>query len=193
MSRSYLYLIDLTNTANSVDALEQTRDVVDESTLDPQPFGYSGMFVFIEQFLVIYDELIMNFILALVAVAILSLLVLGKVFIVILICLTVVSDGVCCSAVAIFSCDWIIECIDFLRLPCDLVVIEGLAPALSDLLQKSTRFFVGRVFRHAHRRKRCPRYMQLPCWFIGLRHWPYFLPRTVYPSWWSQGASSKGA
>lgn len=38
----------------------------------------------------IYDELILNFILALVAVAVLSLFVLGKLSIVVLVCFTVV-------------------------------------------------------------------------------------------------------
>ena len=47
-----------------------------------------------EQYLVIYDELIMNFILALVAVAALSVFVLGKIAIVALVCFTVVRR--CC-------------------------------------------------------------------------------------------------
>lgn len=94
ISRTGLYLIDLTSTANSVDALKQTREVVDESTLDPQPFGFSSTFVFTEQYLVLYEELIGSFTLALVAVVILSLLVLGKVAVVILICVTVVRVGV---------------------------------------------------------------------------------------------------
>lgn len=50
--------------------------------------------MFTEQFLVIYEELVVNFVLALVAVAVLSLLVLGKVAIVALVCLTVVRGGV---------------------------------------------------------------------------------------------------
>lgn len=44
-----------------------------------------------KQFLVIYDELITNFFLAMVAVALLSLLVLGQPTIVVLVCLAVVS------------------------------------------------------------------------------------------------------
>lgn len=43
------------------------------------------------QFLVIYEELIINFVLALAAVAVLSSLVLGQLVIVLLVCLTVVS------------------------------------------------------------------------------------------------------
>ena len=82
--------MDITDTESSVDALKQTRDVVDQSTLDPEPFGYSGIFIFTEQFLVIYEELIINFILALVAVAVLSLFILGKVGVVALVCFTVV-------------------------------------------------------------------------------------------------------
>lgn len=82
--------MDVTDTESSVDALKQTRDAVDQSTLDPEPFGYSGIFVFTEQFLVIYEELIINFILALVAVAVLSLFILGKIGVVALVCFTVV-------------------------------------------------------------------------------------------------------
>lgn len=44
--------------------------------------------------MVIYGELISNFLLALAAVAVLSLLVLGKVTIVVLVCLTVVRNAV---------------------------------------------------------------------------------------------------
>lgn len=47
------------------------------------------------QFLVIYRELITNFVLALVAVAVLSMFVLGKVAIVALVCLTVVRRRAC--------------------------------------------------------------------------------------------------
>lgn len=90
ISRSWLFLVDVVDTESSVDALKQTRDVVDQSTLDPEPFGYSGIFIFTEQFLVIYEELIINFILALVAVAVLSLFILGKVGVVALVCFTVV-------------------------------------------------------------------------------------------------------
>ena len=85
-----MYLIDVVDTTSSVDALEDTRDVVDQSTLDPKPFGFSGSFVFTEQFLVIYDELILNFVLALVAVAVLSVFILGRMAIVALVCFTVV-------------------------------------------------------------------------------------------------------
>lgn len=90
ISRSQLYLIDLIETNDNVDALHDTRDVMDQSTLDPEPFGFSGVFVFTEQYLVIYKELIVNFVLALVAVAILSLFVLGHFTIVLLVCVTVV-------------------------------------------------------------------------------------------------------
>ena len=48
--------------------------------------------MFTEQFVVIYDELLVSFGLALVAVLALSLLVLGKVAVVLLVCLTVVSN-----------------------------------------------------------------------------------------------------
>ncbi|CAM9122089.1 unnamed protein product, partial [Laminaria digitata] len=90
ISRSKLYLIDLVDTASNIDALQDTREVVGQSTLDPQPFGYSEIFVFTEQFLVMYQELILNFALALAAVGVLSVFILGKLAIVALVCLTVV-------------------------------------------------------------------------------------------------------
>ena len=95
ISRSLLFLVDMVDTEENVRALEDTRDVIDQSTLDPEPFGFSGVFVFTEQFLVIYDELIENFILALVAVAVLSLLILGNVGVVVLVCVSVVSERKC--------------------------------------------------------------------------------------------------
>ncbi|CAN0510355.1 unnamed protein product [Ectocarpus sp. 12 AP-2014] len=85
-----MYLVNLVDTENNVDALRDTRDVADQSTLDPQPFAYSGVFVFSEQFVVIYNELLSSFGLALLAVLALSLFVLGKVTIVLLVCLTLV-------------------------------------------------------------------------------------------------------
>ncbi|CAM9506157.1 unnamed protein product [Ectocarpus sp. 12 AP-2014] len=90
ISRSDMYLVNLVDTENNVDALRDTRDVADQSTLDPQPFAYSGVFVFSEQFVVIYNELLSSFGLALLAVLVLSLFVLGKVTIVLLVCLTLV-------------------------------------------------------------------------------------------------------
>ncbi|CAN0011050.1 unnamed protein product, partial [Ectocarpus sp. 12 AP-2014] len=65
ISRSDMYLVNLVDTDNNVDALRDTRDVADQSTLDPQPFAYSGVFVFSEQFVVIYNELLSSFGLAL--------------------------------------------------------------------------------------------------------------------------------
>lgn len=38
-----MYLIDLTDTTKNVDALEGSRDVVEQSPLDPEPFAYSGV------------------------------------------------------------------------------------------------------------------------------------------------------
>lgn len=38
-----MYLIDLTDTTKNVDALEGSRDVVEESPLDPKPFAFSGV------------------------------------------------------------------------------------------------------------------------------------------------------
>ncbi|CAM9198844.1 unnamed protein product, partial [Ectocarpus sp. 12 AP-2014] len=90
ISRSEMYLINLVDTDNNVDALRDTREVADESTLDPQPFAFAGVFVFSEQFIVIFGELMSSFGLALLAVLVLSLLVLGKVTVVLLVCVTLV-------------------------------------------------------------------------------------------------------
>ena len=78
------------DTASNIDALQDTREVVAQSTLDPEPFGYSEIFVFTEQFLVMYQELISNFALALIAVGVLSVFILGNLAIVALVCVTVV-------------------------------------------------------------------------------------------------------
>lgn len=78
------------DTASNIDALQDTREVVAQSTLDPEPFGYSEIFVFTEQFLVMYRELISNFALALIAVGVLSVFILGNLAIVALVCVTVV-------------------------------------------------------------------------------------------------------
>lgn len=43
ISRTDLYLIDQTDTTKNVDALEGTRDIVEESALEPEPFGFSGV------------------------------------------------------------------------------------------------------------------------------------------------------
>ncbi|CAM9121063.1 unnamed protein product [Ectocarpus fasciculatus] len=81
-----MYLVNLVDTENNLDALKDTRDVADQSTLDPQPFAYSG----VRQYVVIYNELLSSFGLALLAVLALSLFVLGKVTVVFLVCLTLV-------------------------------------------------------------------------------------------------------
>ncbi|CAM9128130.1 unnamed protein product [Ectocarpus sp. 8 AP-2014] len=88
ISRSDMFLVGLTDTEKNVDALRGTRQVVDQSALDPAPFAYSEVFVSSEQFVVIYGELMSSFGLALAAVFALSLLVLGKVAVVVLVCVT---------------------------------------------------------------------------------------------------------
>ncbi|CBN79522.1 similar to Patched domain-containing protein 3 [Ectocarpus siliculosus] len=90
ISRTTMYLIDLTSTENGINALKDSREVVGESTLDPQPLAFSAYFVFSEQFLVIYDELMMNFVMALVAVAVFSVFILGRWKIIALVCFTLV-------------------------------------------------------------------------------------------------------
>ncbi|CAN0008284.1 unnamed protein product [Ectocarpus sp. 12 AP-2014] len=90
ISRSEMYLVNLVDTDNNVDALRDTREVADQSTLDPQPFAYSAVFLFSEQYVVIYNELLSSFGLALLAVLVLSLFVLGKVTVVLLVCVTLV-------------------------------------------------------------------------------------------------------
>ena len=62
--------------------------------------------MFAEQFVVIYDELLISFGLALVAVLALSLLVLGKVAVVLLVCLTVVRDEMISQVATGAACYW---------------------------------------------------------------------------------------
>lgn len=40
-------MIDLTDTTNNVDALEGARDAADRSALDPKPFAYSGVRMYV--------------------------------------------------------------------------------------------------------------------------------------------------
>lgn len=61
---------------------------MDETTHDPGSFEFSSLLVAAEMYFVIYEELIQSFALALVAVARLSLLILGDVAMVALICIT---------------------------------------------------------------------------------------------------------
>lgn len=44
-----MYLIDLTSTDNGVKALRDSREVIAESTLDPEPLAFSQFFIFSEQ------------------------------------------------------------------------------------------------------------------------------------------------
>lgn len=44
-----MYLVGVSDTTNSVDALMDARDVVEASTLDVRPIAYSGTFAFTEQ------------------------------------------------------------------------------------------------------------------------------------------------
>lgn len=49
ISRTEVFLVGLTDSEKNVDALMDVRDVVGESTLDPEPFGFSYLFIFVEQ------------------------------------------------------------------------------------------------------------------------------------------------
>eukprot|EP00752_Nemacystus_decipiens_P014689 g13085.t1 len=89
MSFSSMFIVDLVDTDAEIRALRMARDVMDRSPLEPRPFASSGIFLYVEQFLVIYEELITNFLLALAAVALLSLVVLRTVRVVLLVCVTV--------------------------------------------------------------------------------------------------------
>ncbi|CAN0203161.1 unnamed protein product [Ascophyllum nodosum] len=89
ISRSGVFLNGITDTGKRLDSMLDARKVTDQSDLEPEPFAFTQIFVLTEQFLVIYDELIINFILALAAVAVLSLLILGKIGVIALVCFTV--------------------------------------------------------------------------------------------------------
>lgn len=49
ISRTTMYLIDLTSTENGISALKDSREVVGESILDPQPLAFSAYFILSEQ------------------------------------------------------------------------------------------------------------------------------------------------
>ena len=44
-----MYLVDLTTTASSVDAIKSARKVISLSPLEPAAFAYSSLFVYFEQ------------------------------------------------------------------------------------------------------------------------------------------------
>lgn len=49
ISRSGLYLNGITDAEKRVDSLLDARDVTDQSDLEPEPFAFSQVFIFIEQ------------------------------------------------------------------------------------------------------------------------------------------------
>ena len=49
ISRSGMYLVGMVDSEKSVDALMDVRDVVGESSLDPDVFEFSSLFIFVEQ------------------------------------------------------------------------------------------------------------------------------------------------
>lgn len=49
MSKSEMYLVDLTETEHKVDAILDARSVISRSSLEPAPFAFSTVFIFVEQ------------------------------------------------------------------------------------------------------------------------------------------------
>lgn len=49
ISRSTMFLVGLTDTQPYIDSLMDVRDVADQSELDPKPFGFSFVFIYVEQ------------------------------------------------------------------------------------------------------------------------------------------------
>lgn len=49
MSRTRSYLVDQTSTENTIVALQDSRRVVGASSLDPQPFAFTTVFLYVEQ------------------------------------------------------------------------------------------------------------------------------------------------
>lgn len=49
MSKSEMYLVDLTETAYRVDAILDARSVLSRTSLSPAPFAFSSVFIFVEQ------------------------------------------------------------------------------------------------------------------------------------------------
>lgn len=44
-----MYLVNVTDSEKSVDAMEDARDVIGRSTLDPEPFSSAALFIYAEQ------------------------------------------------------------------------------------------------------------------------------------------------
>ncbi|CAM9426094.1 unnamed protein product [Chrysoparadoxa australica] len=69
-----------TSTVNKmIDAMQDLRQLTAASSIIPRPFAYSTQHLFTEQFLVLYREILSNFLLMLVVLFCLSILVLGSV------------------------------------------------------------------------------------------------------------------
>lgn len=49
MSFSKMFIVDLVNTETRINALEEGREVLALSPLEPEPFVSSGVFLYIEQ------------------------------------------------------------------------------------------------------------------------------------------------
>ncbi|CAM9729733.1 unnamed protein product [Chrysoparadoxa australica] len=77
ISRVHFFHQGTVDVKSSIQALEDVRDSVESSTLEPKPFAFSKQHTLTEQFLVIKGELATNFLLVLAAVFGLSLLILG--------------------------------------------------------------------------------------------------------------------
>lgn len=88
-SRVQAYQIDMTEPKEQIEGMEDARDFMDRTFLDPKPFCWSSAFSNIETEQIIVDEMVLNLSVALVGVFFVSLFVLVRPSAVILVCILV--------------------------------------------------------------------------------------------------------
>ncbi|CAM9184764.1 unnamed protein product [Chrysoparadoxa australica] len=96
MSRVHLYHIMTLSNSEKIRAMLDLRELLDDSSLAPKPFAYSPTtYIWNEQYIVLWRELIVNFGLVLAVVAVLSLVILGRVRYTVLTVLVVAAVDAC--------------------------------------------------------------------------------------------------
>ncbi|CAM9744182.1 unnamed protein product [Chrysoparadoxa australica] len=96
MSRVQMYHVLTVTNDQKISAMLDLRDLLDGSSLEPTPFAYaSATYIWNEQYIVLWQELLVNFGLVLGLVAALSLVILGRVRYTLLTVLVVAAVDVC--------------------------------------------------------------------------------------------------
>ncbi|CAM9500189.1 unnamed protein product [Phaeothamnion confervicola] len=81
IARSNMFYVDVPKTSQQTGVLEDIRVVCDnaDAVLEPRPFSYSPMDIFTEQYLVMWNNVLNDFGVAIAAVGALSFLILGRI------------------------------------------------------------------------------------------------------------------